>query len=371
MQNQINIVLKEACEQGLAQGVYAGVSAAVSVIKKKVRYRGAFSGGVTRYDQLGTKVKPSTLFDLASLTKPLCTTLCTLALFTSGKMDWQKANLSLLEVDLPLDKFGITVLDILHHSSGLPAYRPYFMAFEPHASKDHKLPLRRRIFDEPLAYPSGSACLYSDLGFILLGQLIEKITQQSLDQFYRQQIIEPLHLPESLMFLPVNGLSTKEKSGIAATENCPWRHTVIQGEVHDEHCWLMGGIAGHAGLFGTADGVLRLGECLMDCWQGRGSHPAFSAQLLRTALNWHQPGESWRLGFDSPSPGQSSSGRYFSPQSIGHLGFTGTSFWMDPERNIIVVLLTNRVHPSRKNTKIREFRPFFHDFVMERMGMVR
>jgi len=354
----------------LAQGVYAGVSAAVSIRKTKVRYRGKFSGGVTRYDPQGMKVATSTLFDLASLTKPLCTTLCTLALFTAGKMDWQNANLSLLDVDLPSEKSDITVLDMLHHSSGLPAYRPYFAAFEPHASRDNRIAVRRRILDEPLAYPSGSTCLYSDLGFILLGQLIEKVTGQPLDQFYRQQIIEPLQLTESLLFLPVNELSTTEKSAIAATENCPWRHALLQGEVHDEHCWLMGGIAGHAGLFGTADGVLRLCECLMDCWQGRGRHPAFSDQLLRSALTWNKPGNSWRLGFDTPSPGQSSSGRYFSRQSVGHLGFTGTSFWMDPERDIIVVLLTNRVHPSRANVQIKEFRPFFHDFLMERIGMV-
>jgi len=367
MKNQLNIVLREVCERGLAGGVSSGISAAVSVVKKKVRYRGSFSGGVTRYGQSGVKIETSTLFDLASLTKPLCTTLCILTLIAAEKISWQDRLLFLFDSNLPPEKKKITIQDILHHSSGLPAYKPYFMAYKPHASRENISLILRDIINEPLAYPTGRTCLYSDLGFIVLGELIGKIGKRPLDQFYRQQITEPLHLAEHLLFLPLDGSSHKEKKRIAATEDCPWRKTVIQGEVHDEHCWLMGGVAGHAGLFGTADAVLRLCECLMDCWLERANHPAFSNDLLRYALNWKNSTNSWRLGFDSPSPGQSSSGRYFSPHSVGHLGFAGTSFWMDPERDVIVVLLTNRVHPSRENMKIKEFRPFFHDFLMERI----
>jgi len=126
MKNQINILLKEACGRGLAEGVYSGISAAVSVVKNKVRYRGWFSGGLTRSDQSGVPVEVSTPFDLASLTKPLCTTLCTLHLIASGKMHWEDAALSQLDPFLPLDKQRIIIRDILTHSSGLPAYKPYF-----------------------------------------------------------------------------------------------------------------------------------------------------------------------------------------------------------------------------------------------------
>lgn len=367
MQNQLNIVLKRACEKGLADGVYSGVSAAVSVVKEKVRYQGWFSGGVTRGDQSGLPVERSTLFDLASLTKPLCTTLCTLALIHSGKIHWKDNISSLGNFKIPKNKTSISIENLLYHASGLPAYQPYFLEFEPQPSRANIFPLLDKILIEPLLYSSGTRCVYSDLGFILLGALIEQIATVSLDSFYQKNIIEPLHLAENILFLPLKEGVRGEKKAIAATENCPWRQKVLQGEVHDEHCWLMGGVAGHAGLFGTATGVLHLCERLLDCWQERVDHPAFSNELLRYALNWKKGGESWHLGFDSPSPGQSSSGQYFSSQSAGHLGFTGTSFWMDPTRNIVVVLLTNRVHPSRENVKIKTFRPFFHDYVMEHL----
>jgi CubicO group peptidase (beta-lactamase class C family) len=274
-----------------------------------------------------------------------------------------------LSVDTSPEKRAITICDILHHASGLPAYRPYFQQFEPYAAPENMQRLQYLILAEPLVQPPGSKCLYSDLGFILLGRLLEQTTQQPLARFFQQTVADPLQLKQRLGFLPVNSIGQGQKEEIAATELCPWRHRLIQGEAHDEHCWLMGGVAGHAGLFGTAEAVLALGECLLDCWLGKRHHPAFSNRLLRHALEWSDTSGQWALGFDRPTPGQSSSGSYFSPRSVGHLGFTGTSLWMDPERELVVVLLTNRVHPSRENLKIRSFRPFFHDYLIEKMGM--
>jgi serine-type D-Ala-D-Ala carboxypeptidase len=369
MKNQINIVMREACERGLSDGVFSGVSAAVSVVKNKVRHQGFFSGGLTRSDTLGIPVQASTPFDIASLTKPLCTTLCILHLVASGKMQWSQSGFSRLALDIPKDKNEISVHDILNHSSGLPAYKPYFMQFESYPSKMNGKYIIEKIVNEPLQYVTGGTCLYSDLGFIVLGRLLEKMTETPLDQFYKNTITDPLNLTESLFFMPAENPLRKEKAQMAATEDCPWRKKIIQGEVHDEHCWLMGGVSGHAGLFGTAAGVLSLCECLLDCWQDRARHPAFSNDLLRYALNWKRPKESWKLGFDTPSGQLSSSGRYFSAQTVGHLGFTGTSFWIDLAQSVIVVLLTNRVHPSRENVKIRKFRPFFHDVLMERIGL--
>ena len=134
----------------------------------------------------------------------------------------------------------------------------------------------------------------------------------------------------------------------------------MKGEVHDEHCWLLGGVAGHAGLFGTAAGVLRLCEALLDGWKGRERNCGWAA-VLPQALQRQLAHQTWCMGFDTPTAGASSSGSFFAPSSVGHLGFTGTSFWIDPERELIVVLLSNRVHPSRENIRIRQFRPRFHD----------
>jgi CubicO group peptidase (beta-lactamase class C family) len=150
---------------------------------------------------------------------------------------------------------------------------------------------------------------------------------------------------------------------VAATERCPWRQRLVKGEVHDENAFCLGGEAGHAGLFGTAEAVETLLGALLAAWHGRQGRGAFSPEIVRRFLA--PPADGGRaLGFDVPTPGASSSGRWFSPFTVGHLGFTGTSFWMDLERQIIVVLLTNRVHPSRANERIRGFRPLLHDAVM-------
>jgi len=367
MKNQLNIYLEEACGQGLSQGVFSGVSARVSVGKNRVRSRGWFSGGLTRLDQQGVAIEDQTRFDLASLTKPLATTLSILHLIELGKLDWEQPCLTLLDRAIPKEKQGITISQLLNHCSGLPAYRPYFEKYRPEAPLIGSFGLLNQIVAEPLDYLPGSRCHYSDLGFILLGAIVEKISGQSLAEIFRRTIADPLHLADDLCFLPQGERLPWSLDLIAATEDCPWRHRVIQGEVHDEHCWLMGGVAGHAGLFGTSGGVLGLGERILDCWQDRANHPAFANPLLQRLLTSKHPSDSWCLGFDTPSPESSSSGSFFSPGSVGHLGFTGTSLWIDPQRDIVAVLLTNRVHPSRDNIKIRKFRPFFHDSLMQRI----
>lgn len=367
MKNQLNIYIEAACRQGLSQGVFGGVSARVSVGKEKARYQGCFSGGLTRLDGQGVALGEQTRFDLASLTKPLATTLSILHLIGLGKLEWEQTCLPLLERAIPQEKKGITLSQLLSHCSGLPAYRPYFEKYRPEVQLRGSFELLKQIIAEPLEFLPGSRCQYSDLGFILLGAIVEKISGQSLAEFFRQTIADPLHLGDELCFLPQGQRLPLPRDLIAATEDCPWRHRVLQGEVHDEHCWLMGGVAGHAGLFGTSGGVLRLGERILDCWQDRSSHPAFTNSLLQQLLTSKHPSGSWCLGFDTPSPGSSSSGSFFSPGSVGHLGFTGTSLWIDPQRDIVVVLLTNRVHPSRDNIKIRQFRPFFHDYLMQRI----
>ena len=146
----------------------------------------------------------------------------------------------------------------------------------------------------------------------------------------------------------------------------------MRGEVSDENCWVIGGVAGHAGLFGSVESVLALLSELFDSWLGRKSFLTIRGDVVAYFLEYTSPAfrSTWALGFDRPSPQGSSGGRYLSPASVGHLGFTGTSFWMDPEKGVVIVLLTNRVHPSRDNQGIKEFRPLFHDRVMELLGLV-
>jgi CubicO group peptidase (beta-lactamase class C family) len=367
MKNQINKILNEACEKGLAEGVFSGVSAAVSRGKKGYRWRAFYSGGWTRSDDQAVMVARTTLFDLASLTKALCTTLCVFHLIETGKLHWKDSLASVWGREIPADKRALTIQQLLSHSSGLPAYKPYFQTCSPEYLPTHTALLVDKVIQEPLIYEPGSACLYSDLGFILLGAIIEQQTGTSLETLFNTTITDPLNLSADLFFrpLPRSPLNNVEK--IAATEFCPWRGKIIQGEVHDEHCWLMGGKAGHAGLFGTIGGVMTICERILDIWQDRSTHPAFANRVLQYALSAKHTEGSWCLGFDTPTPGKSSSGTYFSPHSIGHLGFTGTSFWIDPDKDIIIVLLSNRIHPTRENTQIRQFRPFFHDVLMKNL----
>jgi CubicO group peptidase (beta-lactamase class C family) len=367
MKNQINIYIEEVSKQALNEGVFCGFSAVVSMFKNKKYNRFFSSGGSTRYDSAKEDITNTTLFDLASLTKPLCTTLCVLYLVAAGKLNLDESYNSLMNFKITPEKERIKIKNLLNHSSGFPSYKPYFKNFTPDSSLENSSHLICNILKEPLDFPPGSNCQYSDLDFILLGALIERMTGITLDALYQKIITDPLNLSRDICFLPVNKPLFENNKIVAATERCGWRNKLLQGEVHDEHCWLMGGVAGHAGLFGNVKGVVGLCEKILDLWKDRGVLDAFPRTLLQSAVTQKHPVGNWCLGFDTPSPGRSSSGRCFSQRSVGHLGFSGTSFWIDPDREIIIVLLTNRIHPSRENIKIRQFRPLFHDYLMEKI----
>ncbi|WP_420208079.1 serine hydrolase domain-containing protein [Candidatus Electronema sp. JC] len=353
----MNRFLRELLTEGISGQVFHGAAAAVACGSGPARHSAfAYAGVLNSRDRL--PVTADSLFDLASLSKALSTALLCFSLFAEGNMSPDSRLAELLpDEKIPPDKAGITLRSLLSHSSGLAAYQPWFRDFAPAQNQDSKARLLRLILNEPLAYAPGSCCLYSDLGFILLGHLLATLTGKDLATNFREQVTLPLGLDQALFYCP----AATERSRCAATEACAWRGRVIQGEVHDEHCWLLGGAAGHAGLFGTAAGVLRLCGAILDGWLGKAADGCAWAAFLPEALRPQLPGQTWCMGFDTPSVGASSSGSCFSPASVGHLGFTGTSFWMDPERELIVVLLSNRVHPSRDNTRIRQFRPFFHD----------
>lgn len=303
-----------------------------------------------------------TCFDLASLTKPLATALAVIYLVQQGVLEVEQTCGKLCPDLAGSDKAAISVRQLLSHSSGLPAWRPYFMWLRWLEPKCRVAALRQALLKEPLAYTPGAGTQYSDLGFLLLQWVIEAVVSQPLGAYVSERLYRPMGV-ERLYFANARCRKALYRELVAATELCPWRNRLLLGEVHDDNAAVLDGNAAHAGLFGTAVAVHGLLEGLLSAEQGARAHSIFDGTLIRTFFQ-RQPGDTtWALGFDTPSPVGSSAGRRFGAESVGHLGFTGTSFWMDRDQALIVVLLTNRVHPSRYNTAIRSFRPRLHDAV--------
>ncbi len=309
-----------------------------------------------------TPVTRDTVFDLASLTKPLATTPAVMALMASGRLDPADRLGDILSPFYGSGKSGITVRQLLSHRSGLPAYRPYFIPLSNIEPCRRKSVLRKFLLREPLVGRPGESRLYSDIGFMVLQWVVESISGQSLDGFVKRTVYDPMGAEG--LFFPEPGRETILP--FAATERCGLRRRIIQGEVHDENAHVLGGAAGHAGLFGTAEAVWRFLVDLTNAYKGRTKTGGLRQETVAGFFNGR--GGEGPLGFDAPSPRGSSAGRFFGPRSIGHLGFTGTSFWVDPDSDAMVVLLTNRVHPSRKNLKIKAFRPLVHDEIMKTLA---
>lgn len=362
--NNLEPLLKKGVKQGIFPAAAAGIYRYASGREKRL----ILTTGKTRNDAQGIPINKNTLFDLASLTKPLCSVLCILTLIEDNALQFEDRLATLLPNKLPPEYKEIRLDQLLSHSAGLQAYKPFYKEFSPVQRNRSTRKFIDKIVKEQLEYPPGSRCIYSDLGYILLGAVIKYVSGDELDIFFKREIAAKMGLQEKIMFrrFPLN--NKKEVKTTAATEKCPWRDRILQGEVHDEHCWLLNGVAGHAGLFGTIEGVLSQGETILHVWQGRKQFKGFSRALLKKTLSRVYSDRTWCLGFDTPSTEGSSAGSLFSPQSVGHLGYTGTSLWIDPLRDIVAVLLTNRVHPTRDNKKIKAFRPFFHDAVITAFG---
>ncbi len=221
------------------------------------------------------------------------------------------------------------------------------------------------IIEEPFAYSPGRDCVYSDLGFMVLEWIIEEATGMSLASYVEDQFYKPLSLKRTF-FSGTPASRSFNGNVFAATEKCPWRKKIMRGEVDDENAFALGGYSGHAGLFGTVEEVYRLVNLLREHYYEK-RNDFLQPETVREFFRRQKlvKGCTWALGWDTPTPEESSAGKYFSSTSVGHLGFTGTSIWMDLEKDVIVILLTNRVHPSRENQKIKEFRPKLHNAVME------
>ncbi len=336
-------------EEAVREGVFPG--AALLVAKgAEILHRG-FYGNATLLPT-PEPVTETTLWDIASLTKPLAT--ASLALVSMKEKGLSLSShaaryLPLLDTE---DKKKITIRHLLKHTSGLPAWRPYFEdVAREHPERVGKRESRdvylEKIAREPLEATVSYKKVYSDLGFILLGILLEDFWGKGLDTLFEEKVAGPLGM-RNTFYAPVGAGSPRPSTQFAATEDSAWRGRLLRGEVHDDNAYTLGGVAGHAGIFSNVDDLHRF---LLSVREGRDGAKKNDA----------------KLGWDSPEPKNSQAGSHFSKNSIGHLGYSGCSMWMDLDQDFHVILLTNRVHPTSKNEAIKEFRPKIHDVIFEEL----
>jgi beta-glucosidase-like glycosyl hydrolase/CubicO group peptidase (beta-lactamase class C family) len=350
----------DVIEKAISEKAFPGATLAVGY-KGKVAVH---SFGKLSYDAKSAATNPNTMYDIASLTKVVATTTL-VAKLAEGDFAVPMDLDAKAERYLPEWTGGpnaewrhkVTVRHLLTHTSGLPAFKEYWR------TSKGKQDTLARIFAEPLEYEPGTKEVYSDLGIILMAEIIERLTGRKLDDLAKSTILSPLGMKDTTYRPP-----KKLWPQIAPTEiDNNLRHRLVQGEVHDENAFAIGGVSGHAGLFSTAPDLAAFCQMLLN-----GGVYAQQRILRRgTIAQFTKPqqlsGGARTLGWAVPTEG-GSSGHYFSAHSFGHTGFTGTSIWIDPERQLFVVLLTNRVHPTRENTKIQQVRPALHDAVMQALG---
>ena len=357
-------------DAGVAGGVFPGGALLVRARGRTVHR--SFHGRRS-LEPPGGPVDAATCFDLASLTKVLATAPLVLLAIQRGQLGLDTPVGRVLEGYTGQGREAVTVRMLLEHGSGLPAWRPYYE--DVRSAGDGSWPatvkgqaaVRRMAAAETPEAPPGSRALYSDVGFILLDWILERVCGQPTDGLFLEWLAKPLTL-SSLFFVDLKApdLAARVRQGraFAATERCPWRNRTLVGEVHDDNTYTMGGVSGQAGLFGTVEDVAAVAEAWLHSLLS--SSGLFDSRLV--AQFWTKsavPGSTRALGFDTPSPRDSQAGGGFGPRTVGHLGFTGTSLWIDPDRELIVVLLTNRVHPTRANEAIKGFRPALHERVAE------
>jgi CubicO group peptidase (beta-lactamase class C family) len=334
----------------------------------ELRYEAAIGAAVLAPER--HEARMTTLYDLASVTKVMATTAATMLLVADSKLHLDGRVADVLPAFAERGKDEITLRQLLTHSSGLRPWRAYHADLrERELRKGERLLCteagRQSIVDRILrsapVHDPGEASVYGDLGFIVLGELVERVAGEPLDAYCQRRIYEPLGLGDThFNRLPFEGA----RAGYAATELCTWREKILWGEVHDSNAWAMGGVAGHAGLFSSAGDVMRFADEMLRAH--RGESELFDAAVAHEFFRRQQiaEGSDWALGWDTPTTGQSTSGTHFSRESIGHTGFTGTSLWIDLECDVVVVMLCNRVHQVAKKSRF-ELRPRVHDLIRD------
>jgi len=340
-------------------------------------------------------ISSATRFDIASLTKPVATATMAAILYERGVLELDAPLIGTLPEfladaceELDTRRREVTFRMLLAHSSGLPAYEKLFL--KAHTRDE----LLFAAFTTPLTADPGARAAYSDIGFIILGAALERIAQEPLDLFCQREIFGPLAMTNTTFNPP-----QEARAKIPPTaDDRNLRHRIIQGEVQDENASTLGGVAGHAGLFSTAEDLARFAQAMLQSqdrhFEGTSAGATASRETLRPSLKKKEaspndaipgpilrpetvalftaresapPGTTRTLGWDTPST-PSQSGKYFGPRSFGHLGYTGTSLWIDPDRQLSITLLTNRTWPDCSNQAIKQIRPRFHDAVSEALG---
>ena len=337
-------------EEAITVRAFPGASIAVTASGKLLALR---SFGRLTFEAESAAICPETIFDLASVTKVVATTTSAMILYERGLLDLEAPVIGTLPEFATEDsrRDEVSFRSLLTHSSGLPAYEKLFLRS---ATRNELL---KQAFKVPLKYSPGTHAEYSDIGFILLGVALERLAQEALDIMAQREVFGPLGMAHTAFNPP-----TEWRQRIPpTTDDTSFRKKVIQGEVQDENASVLGGIAGHAGLFSTARDLATFAQCMLN-----GGTPIFRPETvaLFTRREKLPSGTSRTLGWDTPSA-PSQSGKYFSPGSYGHLGYTGTSLWIDPARQLSVTLLTNRTWPDCSNQAIKQVRPQFHDAVVE------
>ena len=374
--------LQKVLDDAVQLGFFPGAQAVVL-------HRGAQAFGGVAGEASG-----DTRFDLASVTKVLCTTALFLRFWTLGKVG-PETQVSRFFPGSPVGDAGVTVADLLYHRSGLPAFIPFFaqaltstpQLLEPTCPASTRARVREEVVQAaastPLGAPPRTRTAYSDVGFILLGELLSRVGGAPLDLLFNQHVAEPLGLSarfHRLSEFPTDGRvaptgATRPREPAPGQEGMwgelPTRPAVL-GEVDDDNAWVMDGVSGHAGLFGTAVDVARFGQAILSGCGGDATLAPAPLWFRALATDPLVAGSTRSMGFDSPSEGFSSAGHFIGdtpPGAVGHLGFTGTSLWVDLRRGLVVALVTNRVAHGRKELRIRDFRPVFHDLVVEALEL--
>lgn len=366
--------LRRLCDEAVAARVVPG-TVILFGDEGATRFHEAF--GARQVEPVRLPATRDTVYDVASLTKAVVTSVIAMRAVGDGLLGLDDPVIRYLPELAGEGKEGVTIRHLLAHAAGLPAHRPFYLQ-HPEADREgdgdragagagsaRRVAILLAAAAEPLAGPPGTRAVYTDLGFMLLGWLLERVRGARLDALADREIFHPLALGASA-FGP---LAVGADRAIAATERCPWRGRLLVGEVHDQNAWAMDGVAGHAGLFSTAHDLAVIARDLAAAWRGDG--PAGARRVERDVIRefWTPsgvPGSNWRLGWDGPAPHGSQAGSLLARSAVGHLGFTGCSLWIDPERDRVIVFLSNRIHPVvRDDPRFRAFRPAVQDAAIE------
>ena len=346
LRDTLRVILDRAVRDSAFPGAYAVVGTSKGIVADY---------GAGRIDWAADAPVPNarTLWDLASLTKVIALTSAVARLVDGGLVDLDAPVQRYLPEFAGAGKERVTVRHLLTHSSGLPSWRPLH--------KEATAPEERRalVLATPLDTAPGARYVYSDLGAITLGFLIERVAKQPLDQFVARRVFEPLGMRDT-RYRPDSSLLAR----IAPTEIDPWRQRHLRGEVHDENAFALGGVSAHAGLFSTGHDLARLARMYLGGGALDGRRFLARRTLERFTAVQDTAISRRALGWETPT-GSNSAGRYLGRRAFGHTGFTGTSMWMDPERDLFVILLTNRVNPSRQNARISRVRVALADAVVQ------